>query len=505
VREGALHIDLDVLPQADAVQLLRQAIGPRARAEPGAVVALANLCGLHPLALRVAAERIAQARDMTVGDAVGQLMNAADRLSMLEIPDDEPSVLGTIFMWSYQALAPASRRLFRLLSLHDGPDIGLPACSSLAGMAQAQCRGVLANLVDAHLVDEPSPGRYQVHDLLRLFAGEQLASDEDEAGCCAAILRVGMWYLHSACSARRVIDPHLPPLAASACELPVPAMTFGSEDEALRWCDQERANLTAVTLAAARAGLHEIGWKLPTALFPYFDRRKHYSDWIATHTAAIVAANLAGEREAEGKVRCNLGSAYRPMRRLAEAVTQYELALDIFREVGWRQGQAKTLGNLGSCHLEDGDPAQGIIVGKAAMKLFRELEDDYGEALCKANIGNAYVALGSYAEAAAMQLEALASFRRLKDRRGAARAKSGLGVTFCRLGNPEDGRRLLTEAAQEFAELRDEHEQACVLLDLSEAYTALNQRDAATISAERAAEIFAALGEPWMVGRRQGP
>lgn len=55
-REGAVRLNLDLLPLADAVGLLRKLIGPRADAEPGAVTVLAELCGRLPLALRVAAE-----------------------------------------------------------------------------------------------------------------------------------------------------------------------------------------------------------------------------------------------------------------------------------------------------------------------------------------------------------------------------------------------------------------------------------------------------------------
>ncbi len=173
-------------------------------------------------------------------------------------------------------------------------------------------------------------------------------------------LRLAAWYLRSAVAARTALDPNLPPLAPVEADLSVPPMAFETEETALAWCETERANLVATALAASRDGRNEVGWKLPTALFPFYDRRKLYGDWIATHQAAIASAHRAGDKEAEGKVRCNLGSAYWPMRRFDDAAAEYEAALALFREVGWVQGQAKALGNLGNVRHESGDPAASI-------------------------------------------------------------------------------------------------------------------------------------------------
>ncbi len=69
VREGAQRITLDMLELRDAVRLLRRLIGSRAADQPGATAALAGLCGLHPLALRIAAERVVL-DDWAISEAV---------------------------------------------------------------------------------------------------------------------------------------------------------------------------------------------------------------------------------------------------------------------------------------------------------------------------------------------------------------------------------------------------------------------------------------------------
>lgn len=498
VREGAQRIALDILDLRDAVRLLRRMIGDRAIEQPGATAALANLCGLHPLALRIAAERIAGG-DGAIADAVVALSEPADRLSSLAVPDDDSAAIRKVFSWSYQGLDESARRLFRLLGLHDGPDITLEPCAALAGLGLDECAAVLAVLVDAHLVDVTEEGRYRLHDLLRLFAHECLVDTEPADTRAEAAFRLAAWYLGSTCVARAALDPNLPPLPAVRAALPVSPMAFATEAAALNWCDVERANLTATALSASERGFHEIGWKLPTALFPYFDRGRHFGDWIATHRAAITAAHLAGDREAEGKVTCNLGSAYRPMRRFAEAAEHYERALELFREVGWTQGTAKALGNLASTFHEVGNYGRAIEVGLSALAVFRELGDKYGEALCLANLGNAQSSQGCQDQAAETLSQALDAFSAIGDRRGSARARGTLGLVYTRTGREQEAVPIYLEAVATFAEIGDPHEQASVLANLAENYLALGQLDDARRCAIQSAEIFASIGEDWLV------
>ncbi|HYK33141.1 MAG TPA: tetratricopeptide repeat protein, partial [Streptosporangiaceae bacterium] len=497
VREGAQRIALDNLDLRDAVRLLRRTIGSRATEQPGATAALANLCGLHPLALLIAAERVVGS-DEGVADAVSALADA-DRLSSLAVPDDDSTAIRKVFTWSYQGLDAPERRLFRLLGLHDGPDITLAPCAALAGLGEQECASRLDLLVDAHLVDAPDNGRYRLHDLLRLFAYECMIEEEPAQSRTEAAFRIAAWYLSSACAARTALDQNLPPLTPVPADLPVPPMTFDTEAAALAWCDAERSNLTATALSASERGLFEIGWKLPTALFPYFDRGRHYGDWIATHKAAVAAAHLAGDREAEGKVTCNLGSAYRPMRRHAEAAEAYERALELFREVGWIQGTGKALGNLASTYTETGNFGKGIETGLAALSVFRELGDRYGEALTLSNLGGAQSEIGQQDQAMESLTQALAAFTALGDQRGMARVQDVLGMVHTRSGRPARAVPILLESARTFAEIGDPHEHANALADLAAAYLACGQTEEAQQCADQAAETFTRLGEDWLV------
>ncbi|MEV5904907.1 AfsR family transcriptional regulator, partial [Streptomyces sp. NPDC052127] len=86
------------------------------------------------------------------------------------------------FQGSYRLLAPDSARLFRLLPRHEGPDVTPAGAAALAGLPVRRARLLLGVLADAHLLTEPAPGRYTLHDLLRVFATERAAAEGRPGG-----------------------------------------------------------------------------------------------------------------------------------------------------------------------------------------------------------------------------------------------------------------------------------------------------------------------------------
>jgi tetratricopeptide (TPR) repeat protein len=417
----------------------------------------------------------------------------------LSVDDDETAAIQTVFGWSYQTLPSPARRMFRLLGLHDGPDLPLAACAALSGLGEEDCTAALARLTDSNLAEEYTPGRFRLHDLLRLFAHERALAEDTDDQRATAVIGLVDWYLHSACTARVTLDPHLPPLEPPPAQLAMPAQGFADERAALAWCELERQNLTAVSLKAGQFNLYEQGWKLPTALFPFFDRRQHYGDWIATHKAAAACAHELGDREAEGKVLCNLGSAYRPMRRFDDAVENYERSIVLMREAGWRTGEAKVLGNLAATHGDADRPHDAIAVGLQSLALFKELDDAWGQALCLSNLGNAYARIGQFDEAQHALQTALDLFRELKDQRGISRAVNGIGMALFRLGRPQEALPYVAESVRGFAGTGDVHEEAVALRDLAEVQRELDQPQEAAASLREASRLFERLGEHWMV------
>ncbi len=179
IRDGARRLTLRAMEPEQAVELLAATIGPdRVAAEPDASRDLIRLCDRLPLALAIAAER-AQ-RTETLGEVVNALGDVQARLAHLNAGDPQ-SDLSAALSWSYRALPPVAAAMFRLLGLHPGDAIGLPAAAGLAGLPPAQARAALDQLVAVHLVDQPQADRYEMHGLIRLYASTLAATEPPAA------------------------------------------------------------------------------------------------------------------------------------------------------------------------------------------------------------------------------------------------------------------------------------------------------------------------------------
>jgi DNA-binding SARP family transcriptional activator len=168
VRDGARRLTLDVLPNDDAVTLLSTAIGRpfQVREHPAVQKLVAACCGL-PLALRIAASRIntAPSPDRAVTE-----FTECDLFDRLYVQGDEQSSLRTVFEWSYRALSHDAAQMFRAIGRHGRPDVMLGAAAALVDASPGGARRLLDELVDAHLVQELSPDRFCMNNLLFAYA-----------------------------------------------------------------------------------------------------------------------------------------------------------------------------------------------------------------------------------------------------------------------------------------------------------------------------------------------
>jgi tetratricopeptide (TPR) repeat protein/transcriptional regulator with XRE-family HTH domain len=493
-REGAHRIDLDVLSPGEANQLLRNAIGAaRVDAEPEASATLAVRCGFHPLALRVAAERIAARRDTGVAAALAELADRHRRLDVLTPIDDGDSAVRTAFSWSYDALPAPARRLFRQLGLVGGPDISTAAAAALAGLPAAE--QLLAVLASAHLVDEHAPGRFRLHDLLQLYAHEVALREDSDNERRAAVRRLCGWYLHTAAAARVALSPGLPPMRPEPIELDSPALVFTGHADALAWCEAELANLVAAVSVAEEYGLHRIAWQMPTALYGFFDLRKYYQEWIGTHEVALRSARAAGDLEAEGRILCNIGNAYLPMRRYSPAEAHYLQALAIFGEVGYLQGEAKVWGNLGMTYDRTQRHEESAAAHHRAIDIFRQLGDRFGEALTMTNLGELRFRQESYEDAAGHHRLALAIFQEIGDHHGEAEALSDLGNALARLGDFATAIDCQLRALELFRQTGDRYEEAMALAELGDVHMGLGRSGRATAYHRQALVLYREIGD----------
>ncbi|MFG2095458.1 BTAD domain-containing putative transcriptional regulator [Streptomyces sp. NPDC048612] len=181
VRDGAALVTVGPFAADDALQLLGNALGPaRLAADPAAARELVERCDRLPLALRIAAARLMAHPDWPLGCWTGKLADERRRLQELSAHDADLAVEACLYL-SYRALSSGAARLFRLLGLHPGPDVDLPAAAALAGRDAERTHRHLAELSDAHLVEEHAQGHYVRTELVRLYAAQRVASEETPA------------------------------------------------------------------------------------------------------------------------------------------------------------------------------------------------------------------------------------------------------------------------------------------------------------------------------------
>ncbi|MFD9430799.1 BTAD domain-containing putative transcriptional regulator [Streptomyces sp. NPDC060002] len=176
VASGARPLRLAPPSAEDAYALLAGRIGAeRAAAEPRAADEIVARCGRLPLALATVAARAVIRRDFPLAAVAAGLREAHGSLDALV-------AIREAFLGSYRLLTPDGARLLRLLPRHEGPDITAAGAAVLAGLPVRRARMLLGVLADAHLLAEPAPGHYTLHDLLRVFATERAAAEDRPHG-----------------------------------------------------------------------------------------------------------------------------------------------------------------------------------------------------------------------------------------------------------------------------------------------------------------------------------
>jgi transcriptional regulator with XRE-family HTH domain len=199
--EDAAVISLDTLSPGEAAALLARLAGRPDLASPaGPAGEITRLCGYLPLAIGMLARQLRHHPARTGAELAADLAAARDRLAVLRA---ENLSVAAAFDLSYAELTAEQQRLFRRLGLVPGRDIDACAAAALDGTSVAAARRQLDDLYDHHLLTEPAPGRYLLHDLLREYARALAASDTADARAAAA--QLVNYYAHTAAAASQHI------------------------------------------------------------------------------------------------------------------------------------------------------------------------------------------------------------------------------------------------------------------------------------------------------------
>ncbi|SMC47062.1 Tetratricopeptide (TPR) repeat [Kibdelosporangium aridum] len=361
--DGVPPVSLTPLAHGDAAHLFARAAG-LTLSEEDAVNQVLQQCGGLPLALRMAGARLRHRPGWTVAVLAERLRDNASRFD-------------SVFGMSLQQLDADQRRMFRLLGVLPGADFDAAVAGVLAGMPPD---AVLEELVDAHLVQELSPGRYRMHDLIRRYAADIAADEEPQAE--AAVRRVLHHYLAQAVAHDQTLpSPHR--------REPSP----GDPAKAMAWFDLEYVNLIACFDAAVRLGVDEVVTELPQAMRVWFFRHRGTDDQIRMLDAAAARLDPGPQR---ASLLSDLGFAHAAAGRLTKALAAYEQAEQCGSDDELAAGLALRIGFVRR-DLGDFEAAQAHF--RRARELFATLGQSGGQSQALAFDGWVTLRLGRRDEA----------------------------------------------------------------------------------------------------------
>ena len=434
--EGVHRLSLDVLPHDEAAELFAQVLGRPVTGEADAVAEVLRLCGFLPLAVRIAGAKARAHPSWTVAHLAGRLRDEHRRLAELRVGDRS---VEAAFALSYDLLGAPEQRMFRLLGECPGTGFDAYAAAALAGLPLAEAEDLLDQLLDAHLLLEPVPGRFRFHDLLLQHARKAARRDEDDNARQQAQDRVTGYYLHAAAQAADLLEPTRRRWDPGVGPVDLPR--FAGQPEAVGWLTLEHENLVAVIAAASARDSWAHCWQLAQCLWRFFFVRGHLQDWIHTHRLALAATLRHGDVLARAETHKNLGLAHWRRADFTEALEHHHRALELDEEAGDVWGQAKTHNHLGFIHARMGRHIEAVHHQRQAVTLYHQTADDCGRARAQLGLGIAYYHAGDIETACYWLDLALALTRQAEDHWGQGLALIGYGFAL-----EEKGRPLLEQA-----------------------------------------------------------
>lgn len=493
---GARLVDVGVLDEEASAPLLDAALrtarpgDDRISRDPDAARRLATICGGLPLALQISAALLTADLDLTAAEFAGQLADEQQRMERLVYDDGStvgaPSVAAA-FELSYRRLDDASARMLRLLPVNPGPDISTAAAAALAGLPVGEARTVLVTLRRAHLAGTVAgTGRWQMHDLVRLYA-QRLSEQSAEADSREQARDRLLSYYTSGAEAA---EAHLKTRAGQAA----PEL-FASRDDALAWLDAERASVIAAVSMAAAAGRDQVALRLPLALAEYLSWRRRLDDWMAVTEVSLATARRLGERHSEGTALNCLGVALRYARRFDQAAAAHHQAATAFRDIGDRHNEAGALINLGSVLGELRKLDEAAAASRQAAAVFREVGDRHAEAVALTNLGGVLLEAGALGEAVSVGRAAAAKYRETGDERGEGKALSTVGWALGELGRLDEAIGACWQAVAILRQVGDRATESIALDGLSGALRSAGRFQEAIAASEESLAICRQTGD----------
>ncbi|GAA3614675.1 transcriptional regulator AfsR [Nonomuraea rosea] len=441
VLDNAHHLHLGALGDADAGELLSRVVGAdQVRAEPEAAAEIVRLCGGIPLALRIAGARLAARPGLTISDLAVRLADATRRLDLLEYAD--LAVRAGIAV-SHEHLREElggrdAAHLLALLGALELPTHTPAASAALADWPEHRAEAALERLLDARLLEPAGPDRYQFHDLVRLYAREQGAGEQEWA---SAVRRALHHYLVTAKQADSLMDAGAVDFGHFFTEQPGEELT--TVEAANAWVERERDNLLAAVRQAIGDATDQKAALLANVTQWLFDRRGWFSELIEVSEKALRSAAELEDWGGKALLHQGLASVQHQLGRFQESLDNLEEGLTCWDRAGLPDRKAGMCNDLGIVYAMMGRHDDALTALERALAITARTGRADHEAYVRNNRVHVYYRQGRCEEAVEEALHVVAMTEKLDD-------IGSLGVAHDTLGDAYRANGMLVEAAGEY-------------------------------------------------------
>ncbi|MFF5706194.1 BTAD domain-containing putative transcriptional regulator [Streptomyces sp. NPDC012794] len=490
---GAHLVDLDVMSPEEALQLFTRIVGAeRVGAERQAALDVVGACGFLPLAIRIAASRLAARRTWTVSVLAAKLADERRRLDELQAGD---LAVKATFELGYGQLEPAQQRAFRLLGLADGPDVSLAAAAAVLDLPEHDTEDLLEALVDCSLLESAAPGRYRFHDLVRLYARACAERDEQAPGREDALDRLLDFYLATAARVYSVERPG-DRLPAHLSATRHPGLVLTDPRAALDWLFAEADPLLAcVRQSAGRPGALRRAVDLLWAAKDLSESGANSKQYESAALTLCEAARAARDARAEGRARTTLTMVHLFAGRFCEADDEARQAMDLAREAGDPLPSCWAPNDRGIIALYQNRYEDGERYLLEAIENFRADDNRIGEASALCNLSRIHVGLGRLGSAIDLAQQGIAVYDRMGLTLRLANGRYALGIALTQAGRLGEALAQLGEALSLFHDNRQPLWEGVTHFRLAEAHLAALRPALAAKHAEQAIALRGIGGE----------
>jgi tetratricopeptide (TPR) repeat protein len=352
---------------------------------------------------------------------------------------------------------------------------------------------VLRELEHASLVQQHVPGRYRMHDLIRLYATDTAHHDLTEEVRNAALRRVLDFYIHTVHAASSLLRTHRTPIRLDPPALGVLPQPLPDVPAALAWLDIEYPVLLAAQHAAAGHAWQATVWQLAWALDTFQARRGHRHDRLAGWRAALDAAAHLPDPTPRILAHRLLGYSYATLGRFEEGIGHLHQALALATEHHDPDQQACTHQTLARVWEQRGDDRHALKHATHALDLCRTLDQPVGMASALNQVGWYAAQLGQF-DTARSHCQAALTLYQHHEPDGEAATLDSLGYIAHHTGEHQQAIDYYRQALTVYRVRGNSFEVANTLDGLGHPHVALGEHAPARVVWREALELYQLQG-----------